>query len=53
MTCGVLLVDGETEKAHCEHQIRLNLTNNELITPTMFLRPQNEDQGQAVCMLIC
>ncbi len=53
VTCGVLLVDGETEKVHCEHQIRSNLTNKELISPTMLLRPQNEDQGQAVCMLIC
>ena len=46
--CGVLLVNEQIAGVHSEHRIKQGLEEQELNSPTMLLRPQDDNKGQAV-----
>ena len=47
--CGLFVMDEDKENAHAGHRIRHTLTDNELMNPTLILRPESDNHGQAVC----
>ena len=50
--CGVLVVNKEIQTVHNDHGIKRGLTNYELKSPTTLLRPQDDNNGQAVRYVI-
>ncbi len=50
-TCGVMLANTELILKHNNHKIKQGLTNDDLNSPTILLRPQDDNTGQAVCYI--